>query len=140
MDDDFFNVKNPSKPLLFKGRMDTVAEEQAVGGHFEGESERERKVGVDELVVVDVFQRSDGTHYLRVSLRNPLKSNLITRAEADLDRHTNEADFLKNVTIMGGALAEDQCERHGAVWDCENVAKEARRAGALFLNEIKEQS
>lgn len=135
--------RSPSKTLVNKDVTDLVAEEQDVGGHFEGESERERKVGHDELVVVDIFKRNvgpdAGTHFLRVSLRNPIKPNLIGRFEADLDRYSNEADFLRVVEAGAGALAEDQCDRWGAKWDCEYVARQAKEAAVELMREINEQ-
>lgn len=134
---------NPSNPLVNKDRTRLVADEQNVGGHFEGESERERKVGHEELVVVDIFKRNvgpdAGTHFLRVSLRNPIRPNLIGRFEADLDRYSNEADFLKIVETGAGALAEDQCAKWGAKWDCEYVAKQAREAAKELMHDIAEQ-
>ncbi len=140
MDD---STKNPNQPLAISGKMKLVAEEQNVGGHFEGESERERAVGHDTLVVVDVFKRNvgldAGTYYLRVSLRCPTKPELITRYEIDLDRYDNEADFLKAVTWGGGAIAERQCEKWGASWDCEWVAAQARSAAVELLHEIDKQ-
>ncbi len=92
-------AKNPSDPIIKKDRMRLVADEQAVGGHFEGESERERKVGINQEVVVDIFKRvvglDAGTYYLRVSLRCPTNVRLITRYEIDLDKYNTEADFIK---------------------------------------------
>lgn len=134
---------NPSNTLIDKDRTDVVADEQNVGGHFEGESERERKVGIEREVVVDVFKRrigpDAGTHFLRVSLRNPVRSNLIGRFEADLDQYSNEADFLKIVEAGAGALAEDQCAKWGAEWDCEHVAKQACEAAKELLYDIAAQ-
>ena len=133
------DIKNPAQPLAHSGRMELVAEEQNVGGDFDGESERERAVGHDTLVVVDIFKRPQGTHFARVSLRSPIYPKRITRAEIDLDKYTNEADFLKAVEIGGGAIAEEQCEKHGAKWDCEYVAKQARAAAVELLHEIEKQ-
>lgn len=137
------DTKNPSQPLAISGRMRQVAEEQNVGGHFEGESKRERKVGRDELVVVDVFKRlkgtDAGTFYLRVSLRCPINTNIITRYEIDLDKYNTEAEFLKAVEIGGGAIAEAQCINRGAQWDCEFVAKQARAAAVELFHEINKQ-
>jgi hypothetical protein len=136
-------AKNPSDPLALSGRMKVVADEQAVGGHFEGESERERKVGHDSVVVVDIFKRNvgfdAGTYYLRVSLRCPINPLIITRYEIDLDRYNTEAEFLKAVEVGGGAIAERQCETRGANWDCEWVAKQARLAAAELLHEVQKQ-
>lgn len=140
MDDD---TKNPSQPLALRGRMKQVAEEQHVGGHFEGESERERSVGVDAVVVVDIFKRTVGidmgTHYLRVSLRCPIDTRIITRYEIDLDKYNTEAEFLRAVEVGGGAIAEAQCKNRGASWDCEWVAKQARAAAVELLHEIQKQ-
>ena len=137
------DTKNPSQPLALSGRMKQVAEEQNVGGHFEGESERERKVGIDSTVVVDIFKRTvgldAGTYYLRVSLRCPVDPRIITRYEIDLDKHSSERDFLKEVETGGGAIAEAQCENRGAKWDCEWVAKQARAAAVELLHEIQKQ-
>jgi hypothetical protein len=137
------DTKNPSQPLAISGRMKQVAEEQNVGGHFEGESERERKVGIDQEVVVDIFKRNvgvdAGTYYLRVSLRCPINPNIITRYEIDLDKYSTESEFLKAVQIGGGAIAETQCEKRGAQWDCEYVAQQAREAAAELLHEINKQ-
>ncbi len=137
------DTKNPSQPLAISGRMKQVAEEQNVGGHFEGESERERKVGVDQLVVVEIFRRNigpnAGTFYLRVSLRCPINPRIITRSETDLEKYSNEADFLRAVEIGGGAIAAEQCEKRGAKWDCEWVAKQARAAAVELLHEIQNQ-
>ena len=135
-------ARSPADPLLNKDRMQLVADEQAVGGHFEGESERERSVGIDHVVVVDIFKRvvglDAGTYFLRVSLRDPNDSRFITRHEIDLDKYSNEADFLKEVEWGGGALAEKQCTR-GAQWDCEFIAKQAREAAKELLKEYHNQ-
>lgn len=143
MSDDPFSTRNPSQPLALSGRMKQVAEEQNVGGHFEGESQRERKVGVEEVVVVDIFKRNvgldAGTHYLRVSLRCPKDPRIITRYEIDLDKYDTEAEFLHEVEIGGGAIAEAQCKNRGATWDCEWVAKQARAAAVELLHEIQKQ-
>lgn len=137
------DTKNPSQPLALSGKMKLVAEEQNVGGHFDGESERERNVGVNAVVVVDVFKRlvglDAGTYYLRVSLRCPVDTRIITRYEIDLDKHNTEAEFLREVEIGGGAIAEAQCKKRGANWDCEWVAKQAREAAAELLHEIQKQ-
>lgn len=137
------DTKNPSQPLALTGKMKIIAEEQNVGGHFDGESERERKVGVDSLVVVDIFKRlvgiDAGTCYLRVSLRCPVDPRIITRYEIDLDKYNTEAEFLKEVEIGGGAIAEAQCAKRGANWDCEHVAKKAREAAVELLHEIDKQ-
>ncbi len=137
------DTKNPSQPLAISGLMKQVAEEQNVGGHFEGESQRERRVGVDDLVVVDIFKRTigidAGTYYLRVSLRCPVDPKIITRYEIDLDKYNTEAEFLREVEIGGGAIAEAQCEKRGAKWDCEYVAKQARAAAVELLHEINKQ-
>lgn len=137
------DTQNPSQPLAISGRMKQVAEEQNVGGHFDGESNRERAVGNDTLVVVDIFKRmvgaDVGTCYLRVSLRCPMDPRIITRYEIDLDKYNTESDFLKEVEIGGGAIAEAQCEKRGATWDCEFVARQARAAAVELLHEIGKQ-
>lgn len=137
------DTKNPSQPIALSGLMKQVAEEQNVGDRFEGESERERKVGVDEVVVVDIFKRlvglDAGTYYLRVSLRCPVDTRIITRYHIDLDKYNSETEFLHAVEIGGGAIAEAQCKNRGATWDCEWVAKQARLAAVELLHEIQNQ-
>jgi len=137
------NTKNRAQPLALSGKMKVVAEEQNVGGHFDGESERERNVGNNTLVIVDIFKRlvglDAGTYYLRVSLRCPIDSRIITRYEIDLDKYSTEAEFLREVEWGGGAIAERQCEKRGAQWDCEFVAKQARAAAVELLHEINKQ-
>ncbi len=129
-------------PVLRKDRMRGLAEEQEVGGHFEGESLRERKVGITEEVVVDLFQRRlgalTGTYFMRVSLRSQIRYAKIYRSDVDLDRYTTEGDFLNMVAISGGALAEHDNE-YGAKWDTEYVAKQARKAAAELFREVNEQ-
>ena len=143
MADDPFSTDNPSQSLTLRGKMKTVAEEQNVGGHFEGESERERDVGNNTLVVVDIFKRNvgpdAGTHYLRVSLRCPVDPRIITRYEIDLDKYSSEREFLQEVEKGGGLIAAAQCEKRGATWDCEFVAKQAREAAVELLYEIDKQ-
>lgn len=142
-EDDPFSILNPSQSLALRGRMKLVAEEQNVGGHFEGESERERDVGNNTLVVVDIFKRNigpdAGTHYLRVSLRCPMDPRIITRYEIDLDKYSSEREFLDEVEKGGGLIAAAQCEKRGANWDCEWVAKQAREAAVELLHEIQQQ-
>lgn len=131
---------NPSDPLVKKDRVKEVADEQAVGGHFEGESERERRVGRDAMVVVDIFKRNmgpdAGTYFLRVSLRSQNRPNIITRHEIDLDRYSRESEFLREVEWGGGAIAERQVEVYGDRWDPAYVAKQAREAAYELLHEI----
>lgn len=132
-----------SETLLDKDRMRVVADEQSTGVDFEGESERERSVGKDRLVTVDIFKRTTGsakgTYWLRVSLRCPTKPQLITRHEIDLDTFISERDFLRAVEIGGGAIAERQCEKYGADWDCEFVASQAKSAAQELLREYQDQ-
>ena len=133
-------AKNPAQSLVRKDRTSMVAEEQTVGDRFEGESERERKVGVQEEVVVDIFQRSsDATFFIRVSLRSMINSKIIMRSDLDLDKYSSKAEILKMVAISGGALAEQDCELRGANWDCEYVARQAQSAASDLLKEVDNQ-
>lgn len=129
-------------PVLRKDRMRVLAEEQETGGHFEGESERERKVGIDHEVVVDLFERQvgalKGTYFMRVSLRSQVRFAKIYRSDVDLDRYISESDFLNVVEISGGALAEADNE-YGAKWDTEYVAKQARKAASELFREVNDQ-
>lgn len=130
-------------PVLRKDRQTGLAEEQETGGHFEGESLRERKVGIDREVVVDLFQRRlgnlVGTFYVRVSLRSQVRYARIYRTNVDLDRYVTEGDFLNMVAISAGALAETDNER-GANWDTEYVARRAREGASEIFNEVNDTS
>ncbi len=136
-------ARGPADTLVRKERSQIIAEEQDVGAHFDGESERERKVGVDREVVVDIFKRNlgklAGTLFLRVSLRSMIKTDIILRYEIDLDRYSSESDFLKMVEVGAAALAEQDCERRGATWDCEYVGQQARKAAAELIHDIDDQ-
>lgn len=136
-------AKSPATPLVRKDRIQgEIADEQDVGAHFDGESERERKVGIDREVVVNVFRRDvgplKGTHFMRVSLRSMIKKNIILRYELDVDKYQSERDFLNAVQIGAGALAEQDCETRGATWDCEHISKVARGAARELLHDIND--
>jgi len=129
-------------PVLRKDRMHGLAEEQETGGHFEGESLRERKVGIEHEVVVDLFERKlgslTGTYFMRVSLRSQIRHAKIYRSNVDLDRYINEHDFLYVVEVSAGALAERDNE-FGARWDTEHVAKQAREKASELFREVRDQ-
>lgn len=135
---------NPADPILNKDRMRVVADESSVGHDYEGESERERKVGHEREVVVDIFKRrigpDAGTYFLRVSLRSIINTNIISRFEIDLDKYNTEKEFLDMVSIGGGAVAEADNENRGANWDCEYVAKQAREAARELMHDISQQA
>jgi len=103
-------MSNPADPIIRKDLMRQWAEEQLVGDRNDAESKRERTVGHEREVVVDIFKRNvgpdKGTFFLRVSLRCPIKPHIITRYEIDLDRYSTERDFLNMVEIGGAAVAE----------------------------------
>lgn len=132
-----------AKPVIRKDEVSDVAEEQDVGGHFEGESNRERQVGHDREVVVDLFRRtrglSAGTYFMRVSLRSAVRQRLIFRSDVDLDKYSSESDFLKLVEASGGALAEEDNIKYGSNWDIGYVAKQARQAAIELLHDLDEQ-
>ena len=138
---------NPAQPLTLKDRLIRVADEHAVGGHFDGESQRERKVGHDQEVVVDILKRGRnpyaldqqaGTYFMRVSLRNPMpgKTNRITRYEIDIERYTTERELLEQAFKGGGLVAQTQIENSGANWDPDYVAKQAAEAARELLSDI----
>lgn len=140
---------NPAHSLILRDRLRQIAEEQSVGGHFEGESRRERGVGHDREVVVDIFKReanplaligtAAGTYFMRVSLRSAIRPDIITRFEIDVDRYTTERDLREQAYIGGGVVAEADNENRGAIWDCAYVAKQASEAAAELLKEINDQ-
>jgi hypothetical protein len=136
-------MNNPSDPIIRKDIMRQWAEEQLVGDRNEGESQRERSVGRNREVVVDVFKRNlgpeKGTYYLRVSLRCPIKPEIITRYEIDLDRYNSEAEFLRMVRIGGAAVAEAGNVNRGANWDCEYVGGQAVEAAKELFSDINQQ-
>ena len=76
---------------------------------YEGENKvSNKKVGRDTLVTVDLFKRLNGTHWVRVQIRSGRRPEILSRYECDMDKHTNEHDFLREVGIGAGALAERQ--------------------------------
>jgi len=105
-------MDNPSDPIVRKDIMRQWADEMLVGDRNEGESLRERTVGHEREVVVDVFRRlvgpDAGTYFLRVSLRSimPKWTHIISRCEIDLDRYNTEREFLTHVRVCGGSVAE----------------------------------
>lgn len=136
---------NPAQPLNLKDRLIRIAEEAHVGGHFEGESKRERKVGHDQEVVVDIFKRGrnpyaldqkPGTYFMRVSLRCPINPQIITRYEIDIERYTTERELMAEAYKGGGLVATAQIEQRGARWDPDYVAKQAAEAAKELLAEI----
>jgi hypothetical protein len=135
---------NPSQPIRLLDRLRTVAPEQSVGGHFEGESRRERKVGHTREVVVDIFRREAnladlgkaGTYFMRVSLRSAIDPEIILRHDSDILPTTNERELIKIAMIAAGALAEQDCEVRGARWDPDTVAKAGEDAAKEILAEI----
>ncbi len=106
------------------------------GDYFEGASERERKVGRDSQIVVDVFKRLNKTHFFRVSLRSIRQPKVITRYEVDVEQYNSESEFLKLCEVAGGAIAEHQCTNYGDRHDPDECAKAAREAAAELLHEL----
>jgi hypothetical protein len=101
---------------------------------FAGENYKSNKdLGIQSLVTVDLFKRPNGTFFMRVSLRSDVKRTNISRYEIDLDRHTNESDFLREVEIAGGALAGHQSTLYGDQHDPSECAKAAREAAREIL-------
>lgn len=139
------SYRNPSQPIRLMDHLALVAEENAVGGHYEGESRRERAVGRTREVVVDIFKREMnlaelgkvGTYFMRVSLRSAVNPEIILRFDQDISPSTNESELTKIAMIAGGALAEQDCELRGADWDPDLVAKAAKDAAKELLAEIE---
>lgn len=138
---------NKAQPMVLTDRLKRVAEEQTVGGHFEGESKRERKVGNEREVVVDIFKRGhdpqniakSGTYFMRVSLRSMVDPRIISRFEIDIERYSSESELVQQALIGGGAVAEADIENRGATWDPDHVAKQAAEAMKELLAEINKQ-
>ena len=138
-------MSNPAQPLNLKDRLIQIAEEQQTGGYFDGESKRERGVGLDQEVVVDIFKRGfnpnamekrPGTYFMRVSLRCPVRPDIITRYEIDIERYTSERELVAEAFKGGGIIATAQIEQRGAKWDPDYVAKQAGEAAREILAEI----
>lgn len=136
---------NKTHSLINKDRIKRIADEHDVGGYFEGESNRERKVGVQRVVVVDIFKRppeiigTQPSYFVRVSLRSKLRPYIIHRWDVDVDHLTNEREFLSMVTTAAGALAENDIEKYGPGWNPDEVAKEGLEAGKEFLSDFKQK-
>jgi hypothetical protein len=144
---------NPGQPILLSDRIKAVADEMQTGGHFEGESRRERRVGKDRQVIVDIIKRSNNpfrnvspekkpdmwkpnSYFMRVSLRDPIRTDIITRYEIDIDRYTNERDLVAEAFKGGGLVATAQIEKRGATWDPNDIAHLAAEACRELLAEI----
>ena len=111
--------------------------EEFRGTNFEGENyANNKRLGTQSLVTVDVFKRGNGTHFMRVSLRSVRKPEIISRYEVNLDKYTNEADFLGEVAIAGGALAERQCQMYLDTHDPTECAKAAREAAVEVFRRL----
>lgn len=90
-------------------------------------SQNRGRVGIDSIVMVDLFRRPNGNHYMIVKLRSVMRPELISYYSADMDKYTNQLDFLKEVGIAGGALATRQNELyldHHDPAECVKVAVE----------------
>jgi hypothetical protein len=148
-------TNNPSTPILLADRLKQVADEQQSGAHFEGESKRERRVGRDRAVVVDIFKRANNpykrvsdqtqpdmwkphSYFMRVSLRDPIRTDIITRYEIDIDRYQGERELLAEAFKGGGLVATAQIENRGATWDPNEIAKLAAEAMKELLQEIQD--
>jgi len=70
-------------------------------------------------VEVQLWYRPDGSRYVKVLLRSKMKNKIISSNQMDLDL----LNMNKKVAIMGGALAEYQCEAFG---DSHNPFEVAR--------------
>lgn len=136
-------VWNPADPLIGKARTNDIAEEMAVGDDFEGESVRERKVGVSEEVVVEIFKRNVGPYrgsfFLRTSIRSRVDSRIILRHNINIDKNSSDRDILAAVFLQAAALAEQDCELRGAMWDCEKTGLVAQKAARDMLKEWNAQ-
>ncbi len=135
--------RNPSDPLIKSGWLIDVAEEQAVGDRFEGESQRERMLGKSRMVVVDIFKRSRGpeagTFFMRVALKSMIATRYIYRYNHDIDRYAPQRELCALGFIAGAALAERDNEQRAAKWDTIQVGEEAIREVKEALREIDRQ-
>jgi hypothetical protein len=111
------------------------------GDHFEGYNNvSDRKVGVQEYVVVDMFRRNNGTWFGRISLRSRLRKSsmgsVIGRSEQDFDSNTSEHDFLQAIALMSAALCEDMNSK-GDMFPLNEVVREAVSYAAFKWREIR---
>lgn len=127
-----------AEPIDPKYRIDPrlINDEQKTGDPFEGESQKERHVGIHREVVCTIFKRRDETFFVRVSLRSRVRPRHVVRYEVNLDRYIGESDFLKTVATAGGALAEDLYEKYGDNYDPDHIAKQAMEATREMLHEV----
>jgi hypothetical protein len=102
---------------------------------FAGENKASNfKTGRESLVTVDLFKRTNGTFYMRVSLRSDVKPNVLSRYEMDMDRYAGEKEFLDSVMVAGGALAEHQYTMYGDRHDPDECARAARELARDILH------
>ena len=101
---------------------------------FEGENkDSNKRVGRDTLVTVDLFKRLNGTHWVRVQIRSGKRPEILSRFECDMDKHTNDHDFLREVGIGAGAIAERQNTLYLDHHDPTECVKAAVTAAAELL-------
>ncbi len=93
-------------------------------------------VGRDSLVTVDLFKRTNDTYYMIVKLRSVARPELISYYSVDLDKYTNERDFLYEVGVAGGALAERQNENYLDHHDPNECVKAAVEVAAELMRGI----
>lgn len=114
-----------------------MGSEENKGDKFEGENYvNNSKLGTESLVTVDLFKRRNNTHFVRVSLRSDVRPEVITRSEIDMDKYTNEKEFLRVVGIAGAAIAESQDETYGDKHDPIECAKVAVEAASELLHNL----
>lgn len=101
---------------------------------FSGENRKSNlDAGRQSLITVDLFKRPNNTFFMRVQLRSNVRPEILSRHEIDLDKHTNEADFIREVEIGAGALAEHQQVMYGDAHDPSECAKAAVEAAKEIL-------
>lgn len=85
-----------------------------------------------DSVEVQIWFRPNDSRYVKVLVRSKVRPNLISSNQMDIDLENMKT----KVAIMGGSLAEYQCERYMDTHDPSEVAKYAVEAyDEAILNE-----
>lgn len=76
-----------------------------------------------------------GEHFLKVSISSEVRTSLWSEYLVPMDKYSNESDFLKEVGIAAGALAEYQNESYGDNHDPSEFVSVAVKQARTLYNE-----
>lgn len=103
--------------------------EQKIGQHL--------LVPQDDTVKVELYRRTNGTHYVRVVLRSRVRPSHKSYAILDPDNFPSRGKFERAVEIAGGALAERQALQYGDRHEPSEIARLALEAWRELLAEAE---